>query len=110
MPWDTLIKNALLFDGRADAPVQQDVAIQDGKIAAVGPDLDAAQATEVVDANGRWLMPGLWDIHTHLDLEVQLAIPCRTGLDFDVEDSGTNGGRGGEALLGPGLSRKYNCD
>jgi len=72
MPWDTLIKNALLFDGRSDAPVHQDVAIQDGKVAEVGPDLDAAQATEVIDATGRWLMPGLWDIHTHLDLEVEL--------------------------------------
>jgi len=72
MPWDTLIKNALLFDGRAEAPVQQDVAIQDGKVAEVGPDLEASRATEVVDADGRWLMPGLWDIHTHLDLEVEL--------------------------------------
>ncbi|MBW1905080.1 MAG: amidohydrolase family protein, partial [Deltaproteobacteria bacterium] len=72
MAWDTLIQNALVFDGRTDAPAQQDVAIQDGKVAEVGPDLDAAQATEVVDARGRWLMPGLWDIHTHLDLEVEL--------------------------------------
>ena len=72
MSWDTLIKNALVFDGRATAPAQQDVAIQDGKVAEVGPDLDAAQATEVIDAEGRWLMPGLWDIHTHLDLEVEL--------------------------------------
>jgi len=72
MPWDTLIKNALVFDGRAGVPAQQDVAIQDGKIAAVGPDLDASEATEVIDADARWLMPGLWDIHTHLDLEVEL--------------------------------------
>lgn len=72
MHWDTLIKNALLFDGRAPVPSQQDVAIVDGKVAEVGPDLDASQASEVVDATGRWLMPGLWDIHTHLDLEVEL--------------------------------------
>lgn len=72
MAWDTLIKNALLFDGRADAPTQQDVAIADDKIAEVGPGLDASQAREVIDASGRWLMPGLWDIHTHLDLEVEL--------------------------------------
>jgi N-acyl-D-aspartate/D-glutamate deacylase len=72
MPWDTLIKNALVFDGRADAPVEQDVALADGKVAEVGPGLDASRANEVVDARGRWLMPGLWDIHTHLDLEVEL--------------------------------------
>lgn len=72
MPWDTLIKNALVFDGRSDIPSLQDVAIQDGKVAQVGPDLDSSQASEVVEATGRWLMPGLWDIHTHLDLEVEL--------------------------------------
>ena len=72
MPWDTLIKNALVFDGRAEAPVRCDVAILDGKIAEVGKDLSAAKSFEVVDAAGRWLMPGLWDIHTHLDLEVEL--------------------------------------
>jgi N-acyl-D-aspartate/D-glutamate deacylase len=52
--------------------VHQDVAIQDDKVAEVGPNLDPAEATEVIDATGRWLMPGLWDIHTHLDLEVEL--------------------------------------
>ncbi|MBW2719912.1 MAG: amidohydrolase family protein, partial [Deltaproteobacteria bacterium] len=72
MSWDTLIQNALLFDGRSEAPVQQDVAIENGKVAEVGPNLDASRATEVIDAKGRWLMPGLWDIHTHLDLEVEL--------------------------------------
>ncbi|MGB5351481.1 MAG: hypothetical protein WBN10_17880, partial [Polyangiales bacterium] len=72
MLWDTLIKNALLFDGRGEAPSQRDVAIADGKVAEVGTGLDASQAEEVVDAKGRWLMPGLWDIHTHLDLEVEL--------------------------------------
>ena len=72
MRWNTLIKNALLFDGRGGAPVECDVAIDGGKIAAVGPSLPAAEANEVVDASGRWLTPGLWDIHTHLDLEVEL--------------------------------------
>ena len=72
MLWDTLIKNALVFDGRSDAPQPLDVAVQDGKVAELGPDLDASQARELVDAEGRWLTPGLWDIHTHLDLEVEL--------------------------------------
>jgi N-acyl-D-aspartate/D-glutamate deacylase len=72
MSWDTLIKNALVFDGRGGAPVESDVAIEDGKIAAVGADLDPSRASEVIDASGLWLSPGLWDIHTHLDLEVEL--------------------------------------
>ncbi len=72
MSWDTLIKNGLVFDGRGGAPLECDVAIENAKIVAVGRDLDSGQAAEVIDATGRWVVPGLWDIHTHLDLEVEL--------------------------------------
>ena len=72
MQWDTLIKNALVFDGTGGEPREVDVAVAGGKIAEVSTDLAEGDAREVVDARGRWLMPGLWDIHTHLDLEVEL--------------------------------------
>ena len=72
MSWDTLVRGALVFDGHGGAPVHRDVAIEGGRIAAVGESLNPGEATEVVDAEGRWLTPGLWDIHTHLDLEVEL--------------------------------------
>jgi len=72
MRWNTLIKDALVFDGRGGAPVVRDVAVSDGAIAELGEDLPRDQAREVIEARGRWLMPGLWDIHTHLDLEVEL--------------------------------------
>lgn len=68
--FDTLIRNARVFDGSGGPPQQQDVAIRDGRIAAIGHDLGAAR--EEVDASGQWLMPGLLDIHTHFDLEVEL--------------------------------------
>ena len=43
------------------------VLIVDGKIAAVGgPDLKPPPGVEVIDAAGRWVMPGLVDAHTHL--------------------------------------------
>ena len=72
MRWDILIENALVFDGHGNPPAERDVAIKDGLIAEVGESLDASAAAEVIDATGRWLAPGLWDIHTHLDLEVEL--------------------------------------
>lgn len=65
--WDTLIKNALVFDGTGAPPVQESLALRDGRIAARGSALDETQATEIIDAQGHWLMPGLLDIHTHLD-------------------------------------------
>ncbi len=70
--WDTLIRGALVFDGSGRHPQVQDVAIGGTRIAARGVDLDPARAAQVIDAHGRWLMPGLLDIHTHMDLEVEL--------------------------------------
>lgn len=64
-----LIRNARLVplheaDSAPDGPV--DVAVTDGTVTAVGPDLDRPAGADEVDAAGRWLMPGLWDQHTHL--------------------------------------------
>lgn len=70
--WDRLLKGATVFDGSGRTPRVEDVAIAGGKIAARGPNLDATKAAEVVDLTGKWLMPGLLDIHTHMDLEVEL--------------------------------------
>jgi N-acyl-D-aspartate/D-glutamate deacylase len=70
--WDMLISGALVFDGSGGAPQVQDIAIRDGRIAERGSSLPAERAAEVIDGSGQWLMPGLLDIHTHLDLEVDL--------------------------------------
>ncbi len=69
--WDTLIRNALVFDGSGQPPQQRDIAISDGHIVASRSVLRGT-ATHTIDASGQWLMPGLLDIHTHLDLEVEL--------------------------------------
>ncbi|MBB3046446.1 N-acyl-D-aspartate/D-glutamate deacylase [Litorivivens lipolytica] len=70
--WDTLIRNALVFDGTGAQPAVQDVAIRHGRIMARGEALPAGNASEVIDADGLWLLPGMVDIHTHLDLEVEV--------------------------------------
>ncbi len=70
--WDTLIQGALVFDGRGLPPQQIDVAVKNGAIVAKGSLLAPEMAAEVIDGSGQWLMPGLLDIHTHLDLEVDL--------------------------------------
>jgi N-acyl-D-aspartate/D-glutamate deacylase len=70
--WDTLIRDALVFDGTGGTPQQLDIALKDGKVAARGSALSPEMASEVIAASGKWLMPGLLDIHTHLDLEVDL--------------------------------------
>ncbi len=66
---DLLIRNALVLDGSGAAPVHADVAMRDGRIAAVGSRLGLA-AAQVVDADGLALMPGIVDSHTHFDAQI----------------------------------------
>ena len=71
--WQILIRGARLFDGTGSPSAMEDIAIAGGRIAARGTGLAPECAERVVDARGLWLLPGLLDIHTHLDLEVELA-------------------------------------
>ncbi len=45
-----------------------DVAITDGKVAAIGKDLPRDNATKVLDASAKYVLPGGIDVHTHLDM------------------------------------------
>lgn len=71
--WDLLIRNATFFDGSGQPSYKTDLAIADGKVVAIEAALDPAMSRTVVEAEGKWLMPGLLDIHTHYDLEVELS-------------------------------------
>jgi dihydropyrimidinase len=62
--FDLIIRNALV--GNADSTEVADVAVRDGVIAAVGPNLDATADREL-DATGQVLVPGGIDPHTHFD-------------------------------------------
>src|SRR5215216_4239865 len=59
-----VFRNARVFDGTS-VLAATDVLVQDGKIAAVGKRLRVPEDTEVVDASGKTLLPGLIDAHTH---------------------------------------------
>jgi len=65
-----LIRNATLWDGRSDtATAGMSVLVEDNLIKQIssGPiAVDRSANTTVIDANGRTLMPGLIDMHTHL--------------------------------------------
>lgn len=47
-------------------PFDGTVLIADGRITALGVDVSVPNAAEVIDADGRWLLPGFVDAHTHL--------------------------------------------
>jgi N-acyl-D-aspartate/D-glutamate deacylase len=102
---DTLIKNAKVFNNGEDAVIE-DVAVSNGRVVARGTNLEAKNASRVFDATGLWLMPGLFDIHTHYDLELEVApgLPestrhgttsvvianCSLGLAFGSQRDGIN--------------------
>jgi N-acyl-D-aspartate/D-glutamate deacylase len=65
---DLVIDNALVIDGLGTPARRGGVAVKDGRIAAVGADLGAAQ--QRVDAGGLVLAPGIVDIHTHYDAQL----------------------------------------
>ena len=71
--WDYVIAGGTVFDGSGGAPQSLDLAIADGKVAAIGEDLVKGFSGDVIDATGHWVMPGLVDVHTHYDLELELA-------------------------------------
>lgn len=70
--WDTLFTGATVFDGSGQTPKVEDIAVRNGRIAARGTNLPRSATKSTVDVAGQWLMPGLLDIHTHFDLEVEL--------------------------------------
>ncbi|MBW2274859.1 MAG: amidohydrolase family protein [Deltaproteobacteria bacterium] len=82
MAYDLLIRGGTLVDGTGSAPRKGDVAIKDGRIAAVGEVADGAD--RVLDAEGLTVTPGFVDIHTHYDGQAtwdpQLAPSCYHGV------------------------------
>ena len=64
--FDILIRNALIIDGTGKAGYPGELAIADGKIAAIGEKV-AGEAKQVVDAQGHVVCPGFIDAHGHSD-------------------------------------------
>jgi len=64
--YDLLIRNGTVIDGTRALRFEADVAVRDGRIAAIGK-LDKARADSELDASGRIVAPGFIDAHTHDD-------------------------------------------
>jgi imidazolonepropionase-like amidohydrolase len=62
----TLIRGATVLTGTGTRLDGGDVLIVNGRIEAVGKDLHAPEGATVIDAAGRWVTPGIIDIHSHL--------------------------------------------
>ncbi|SES87341.1 dihydropyrimidinase [Natronincola peptidivorans] len=63
---DLIIKNGTIITA-ADT-YTADIAVKDGKIHMIAASLDAPEGVEVVDAAGKYVLPGAIDAHTHLEM------------------------------------------
>src|ERR671918_116542 len=79
-PMRTLIKGGTIVN--ADATTPADVVIDGEKVALIGQALDVT-ADRTIDANGKWVIPGAIDVHTHMEL------PFGGTFASDTFDTGT---------------------
>jgi dihydroorotase len=64
--YDVLLSGGHVIDPRNNLSAVRDVAIAGGKIAAVAPRIDPADAFKTIDVSGLYVTPGLIDIHVHV--------------------------------------------
>jgi N-acyl-D-aspartate/D-glutamate deacylase len=89
MTYDVIVRNGLWFDGTGAAPQVRTLGVRDGIVARVvseaadGP-LDDTGCQDVIDADGKWVVPGFIDVHTHYDAEVLLDPGLRESVRHGV--------------------------
>jgi N-acyl-D-aspartate/D-glutamate deacylase len=83
--YDLIIRNGLWFDGLGNAPQVRTLGVRDGVVAdIVSGELDETACPEVIDAAGKWVVPGFIDVHTHYDAEVLLDPGLRESVRHGV--------------------------
>ncbi len=73
-----VIRGARVFDGTGSPVYNATVIIRGNRIEAVGPGLPVPAGARVIDATGKTLLPGIFDLHTHLNAS---AAPGQLGPD-----------------------------
>jgi dihydroorotase len=89
--YDLIVKGGRVIDPGERVDRVADVAVQGGRIAAIQPNIAADRTTEVLDARGKLVTPGLIDIHVHVGApELTPAALLRDGVTAMV-DAGSAG-------------------
>ena len=72
--YDRVIRNGMIIDGSRAPRYRGDLGIRNGVIAEIGR-IDAAEADEVIEADGLIVAPGFIDLHTHYDAQASALPP-----------------------------------
>jgi len=70
----TLIQNATILTGTGEQLEASDLLLEGGVVKVIGTSLDAPADAEIIDASGRWVTPGLIDVHSHMGVYPSPAI------------------------------------
>lgn len=62
----TLVRNVTVFDGEGGRIEHGAVLFASGKVVEVGQDISAPAGATVIDGTGKWLTPGVIDVHSHM--------------------------------------------
>ncbi|BBZ14599.1 N-acyl-D-amino-acid deacylase family protein [Mycobacterium branderi] len=85
MTYDVIVRDGLWFDGTGAPPQVRNLGIRDGVVSVVSAgQLDETGCGEVIDAAGKWVVPGFIDVHTHYDAEVLLDPGLRESVRHGV--------------------------
>ncbi|WP_337045087.1 N-acyl-D-amino-acid deacylase family protein [Emticicia sp. 17c] len=79
--YDLIIKNGRIVDGSGNPWYVSDVAIKDGKVAAIGF-FQTNAATQIIDAKNQIVCPGFIDVHTHVEEGIR-AVPTADNFIHD---------------------------
>ena len=100
MSYDLLIKNGTVVDGTGAPSYRADVAVADGKIAAIGKITDGAKKT--LDASDLIVAPGFVDPHTHYDAQICWDPLITSSSWHGVDEPGDGQLRGGAGAVQAG--------
>ena len=95
MQYDLVIAGGHVLDPARGIDRITNVGVADGKIAAVGEQVDPTQAKRVLDASGQYVTPGWFDMHVHAYSHLAFSHPDTIGVLQGVPTMLDAGGRGG---------------
>ena len=62
----TILTNGTVIDGTGAAPRPVTIVVEDDRITALSEEPVAVDGARVLDVEGGYVLPGLWEVHTHL--------------------------------------------